>query len=971
MSHRHSMLRGGKQKALPEDLHSDKRRASGKRYRRQYNPNSWSSSILTIRANILCLGMSYPSVDKALQERQLGSKECIQHTEPSVEQAIELVRRRILSTIDGRDYARIKAIEANNDMLAYAVSKEQGGPYEPKRHLNADFNSRTFLEQIKKQWGAGYGSKPIMFKQVILDYFWIPSGTWASNHWKQSFFKCNLPELVYQNLLNYGDLETDTRYVSVSKDVTGGDYVTSDAGVVYLPFCENCFVEVVACSDTLSKVFGISFLPKNELDEHTLWKATNTISAGSMQDWLEKKLDQEEEYCKLTRKNLVHGSAIGSTNIMKEEVLNVFDRINNVEEIRMIKLTALRMYHPDYKKDVKWPTGLLGVEKGGYMGLLEYPRPAIAKAFTTSAPTWPLQAPQPRAQEEEFLKKLALMLSGGNRQAVDISDSGPIVIKSRKQLNRILPRYFNFGDWVTFQQQLRLSGFKRRRGKLSFPNGQKQVLYFNKANCAKLQSIILDRNATLPTKHSLPGHSSQLANLLNDDTIECIQYSEPGCIEIRDKMQLLLCLPQYFRADITWEHFLSELHSSGYKMILSSEGSRFKYVNASLNHRGFINHKVKELGKRGVINPTPQMEAAADEEASKSVESIVNGQEIVLHLKNATYRRIMFDQFQIMTEKKTKRDELAETVLKQLKEAALDINNIQMEDVEGEESTSHYLFGFDRYQRKLYPVSDEEALKKILNDINRRNETASQWMQPRTRRTSRRHSSIVSENSPIFPNAPQNEVGNNILGRKSNSSILPSTGQPSRLRQSPAISPANVSISTRASKQGNPNASNTIPSQTGQDLDGPHKQSSMLGQSSVIPLAAAWNASNVVDPDQEFNSSLSMNKPSKRHRSHAMPTVEVRTQECDHRRFKITRQSFMAQETDAMILRGGKECVSNTSNHNLSSSFRVAYSFDETIFEHFSAHIGLQLIEDDSSVASVTDATAPIETPFLKVGAKF
>jgi hypothetical protein len=115
--------------------------------------------------------MSYPSVDKALQEFHLGSKVRIQHTEPSVEQAIELVRRRILSTIDGRDYARIKALEANNDMLTYTVSKEQGGPYEPKRHLNADFNSRTFLEQMKKQWGAGYGRKPIKFKQVRWNHF--------------------------------------------------------------------------------------------------------------------------------------------------------------------------------------------------------------------------------------------------------------------------------------------------------------------------------------------------------------------------------------------------------------------------------------------------------------------------------------------------------------------------------------------------------------------------------------------------------------------------------------------------------------------------------------------------------------------------------------------------------------------------------------------------------------------------------
>jgi hypothetical protein len=293
----------------------------------------------------------------------------------------------------------------------------------------------------------------LLLLKVILDYYWIPPGTWASNHWKQSFFKVNLPELVYQKLLNYGDLDADTRYVSVSNNISGGDYVTSNAGVVYLPFCENCFVEVVACSDTLSKVFSISFLPKNELDEHTLWKATNTISADSMQDWLEKKLDQEEEYCKLTRKKLVHGSAIGSTTVTKEEVLNVFDRINNVESIRMIKLTALRMYHPDYQKGIKWPIGLLGVEKGGYMGLSKYRRTAISKAsFTSSPKPRPIKAPQARANEEEFLNKLAVMLSGGNRRAIEISDSGPIVIKSRKQLNNILPRYFNFGDWATFQQ---------------------------------------------------------------------------------------------------------------------------------------------------------------------------------------------------------------------------------------------------------------------------------------------------------------------------------------------------------------------------------------------------------------------------------------------------------------------------------------------------------------------------------------
>ena len=120
----------------------------------------------------------------------------------------------------------------------------------------------------------------------------------------------------------------------------------------------------------------------------------------------------------------------------------------------------------------------------------------------------------------------------------------------------------SFSQMISFfslacSKQLHLSGFKRRRGKISSPNEQNHVLYFNKNNCAKLQSIILARKATFPTKHSLPGHSPQLANLLNDATNESIRYAEPGCIEIRDKKQLLLRLPQYFRADITWDHFLS------------------------------------------------------------------------------------------------------------------------------------------------------------------------------------------------------------------------------------------------------------------------------------------------------------------------------------------------------------------------------------------------------------------------------
>jgi hypothetical protein len=131
--------------------------------------------------------MSYPSVDRALQNFNLSSKVHIQHPEPSVEQAIELVRRRILGTIDGRDYARIKALEASNEMLAYTVSKEKGGPYEMKRHLDADFNSRTFIKEMTSQWGVGYGQEVIKFKQVrnsLCIYFlhWMFLHSYIANH---------------------------------------------------------------------------------------------------------------------------------------------------------------------------------------------------------------------------------------------------------------------------------------------------------------------------------------------------------------------------------------------------------------------------------------------------------------------------------------------------------------------------------------------------------------------------------------------------------------------------------------------------------------------------------------------------------------------------------------------------------------------------------------------------------------------
>jgi hypothetical protein len=162
------------------------------------------------------------------------------------------------------------------------------------------------------------------------------------------------------------------------------------------------------------------------------------------------------------------------------------------------------------------------------------------------------------------------------------------------------------------------------------------------------------------------------------------------------------------------------------------------------------------------------------------------------------------------------------------------------------------------------------------------------------------------------------------------------------------------------------NASNNIPSETAQDLDEQHEQSLMLDPSSVISLIAARKPNNKLDPDHEFNTLFSMD-------SHAMSVANVQKRECDHRRFKISHPSIMAQEATATILKDEKEGISNTPNHNLPASYRVDNSFDEAIFEHFLAQIGLQTNENEteSSVANVTDTTASTEPLLLKARTKF
>ena len=188
------------------------------------------------------------------------------------------------------------------------------------------------------------------------------------SHWNRSFFDTILPSFVTEGMIYFScgtssDAEASSRKINARLQThsTSG----SGGGVVYLPFCLHCVKEVTAAIDLLSKYYTISFLHKSELSEHALWSATNSIDPNVMQRQFGKDIAQEEIYC--TFKPQEAYSAAEDAHISKKDVIQVLRGIEDFEDIRMMKLTALKKFDPEYRGSKA--SGIIGVTKGGFVGL--------------------------------------------------------------------------------------------------------------------------------------------------------------------------------------------------------------------------------------------------------------------------------------------------------------------------------------------------------------------------------------------------------------------------------------------------------------------------------------------------------------------------------------------------------------------------------------------------------------------------
>ena len=122
------------------------------------------------KQKILLLGMSYPNVGKQM-EKGGYPQDLLTHKETSINQAVECVERGIMTEMDGRDLARCIATESVCGVECYCASLQNAAVYRHDRHVRADFNKKGFCNTIHHAFGMD-----ITFSQVILDYYWMPTG---------------------------------------------------------------------------------------------------------------------------------------------------------------------------------------------------------------------------------------------------------------------------------------------------------------------------------------------------------------------------------------------------------------------------------------------------------------------------------------------------------------------------------------------------------------------------------------------------------------------------------------------------------------------------------------------------------------------------------------------------------------------------------------------------------------------------
>jgi hypothetical protein len=263
------------------------------------------SGVDTKESSLLCLLMSYPSVPVAIATYKARHPKkqslSLEHARPSVQQAVECLDAGILHQQHARDLARLVATEQCCGMRAYTVSLSEQS-VRADRHLMGNMKAAMALcTDISTKWPK------LWFDQVVMDYYWIPSGWLRSHIGAQAF-------------------------VQLLRCIPG---LLNPGASVLLPFSIDVFECFVKWKDKLDEIYEVFYLDAEEVAAQcALVQGTNTIDANTMSKL--GKPSNQEIYASITTRSIQQQHFTFATT---EDVLSAFLNIDNGEKVRMIRLT--------------------------------------------------------------------------------------------------------------------------------------------------------------------------------------------------------------------------------------------------------------------------------------------------------------------------------------------------------------------------------------------------------------------------------------------------------------------------------------------------------------------------------------------------------------------------------------------------------------------------------------------------------
>jgi len=171
-----------------------------------------------------------------------------------------------------RDTMRCAMTQSTCQVNVFSVDRTTLAERHATCPLSERHHKHDFALRMKKVFdGLKKYQYPLRYEQVILDYFWCPSG-WTEKHWKRAFYSSFLPKLAMEDLLRMG-------------------------GKVFLPKEAHTMGMVAMLKNELTKYYNISLYGGDDLHENYLWRGTQSIPEDVMKDTFGKERDQEEIYC--------------------------------------------------------------------------------------------------------------------------------------------------------------------------------------------------------------------------------------------------------------------------------------------------------------------------------------------------------------------------------------------------------------------------------------------------------------------------------------------------------------------------------------------------------------------------------------------------------------------------------------------------------------------------------------------------